>query len=58
MAWVSLPDLQVHRSEQRYEHVRPGVVRFSSDDFVADLELDAHGLVRTYPQLARRVADT
>jgi uncharacterized protein len=58
MAWVSLPDLDVHRSEQRYEHARPGVVRFSSDDFVADLELDAHGLVRTYPQLARRVADT
>ena len=58
MAWVSLPDLSVHRSEQRYEHVRRGLVRFSSESFVADLELDAEGLVRVYPRLARRVADT
>jgi hypothetical protein len=58
MAWVSLPDLTVHRSEQRYEHVRPGRVRFSSGDFAADLDVDADGVVLTYPQLARRVADT
>jgi hypothetical protein len=58
MAWVSLPDLAVHRSEQRYEHLRPGLVRFSSGDFAADLEVDAAGLVLTYPHLARRVADT
>jgi hypothetical protein len=57
MAWVSLPDLKVHRSEQRYEHLEPGRVRFSDDDgFTADLELDADGLVITYPGLARRVA--
>jgi uncharacterized protein len=58
MAWVSLPDLAVHRSPQRYEHLRPGVVRFSSldDDFTADLELDADGLVVRYPRLAERVA--
>jgi uncharacterized protein len=58
MAWVSLPDLTVHRSPQRYEHLRPGVVRFSSldDDFTADLELDADGLVVRYPRLAERVA--
>jgi hypothetical protein len=54
MAWVSLPDLKVHRSEQRYEHLAPGRVRFSSDGFTADLELDANGLVVTYPGLARR----
>ena len=24
MAWVSLPDLAVHRSQQRYEHLAPG----------------------------------
>jgi uncharacterized protein len=58
MAWVSLPDLNVHRSPQRYEHLAPGLVRFSSGDFVADLEVDSEGLVVTYPQLARRVADT
>jgi uncharacterized protein len=57
MAWVSLPDLKVHRSEQRYEHLEPGRVRFSDDDgFTADLELDADGLVITYPGLARRAA--
>jgi hypothetical protein len=56
MAWVSLPDLKVHRSEQRYEHLQPGLVRFSSDGFVADLELDGDGLVVAYPGLARRVS--
>jgi len=57
MAWVSLPDLAVHRSPQRYEPVRPGVVRFVAldGDFTADLELDADGLVVVYPRLARRV---
>jgi hypothetical protein len=54
MAWVSLPDLKVHRSQQRYEHLAPGRVRYSSGDFSADLELDADGLVLVYPGLARR----
>jgi hypothetical protein len=58
VAWVSLPDLEVHREEQHYEHVRPGVVRFSSEGFTADIEVDADGLVVAYPQIARRVADT
>jgi uncharacterized protein len=59
MAWVSLPDLTVTRSGQRYEHLRPGVVRFSDDGgFTADLELDADGLVLTYPRLAHRVSDS
>ena len=58
MAWVSIPDLAVHRSPQRYEHLRPGAVRFISldSDFTADLELDADGLVVRYPRLADRVA--
>jgi hypothetical protein len=56
MAWVSLPDLAVHRSMQRYEHLAPGRVRFSSDGFEADLELDEDGLVVVYPGLARRVS--
>jgi uncharacterized protein len=57
MAWVSVPDLGVHRSPQRYEHVRPGVVRYVAldGDFTADLELDADGLVVRYPRLAERV---
>jgi hypothetical protein len=58
MAWVSVPDLAVHRSPQRYEHLRRGVVRFASldGDFTADLELDSDGLVIRYPQLAEHVA--
>jgi hypothetical protein len=57
MAWVSVPDLKVHRSPQRYEHVRPGVVRYVAldGDFTAELELDADGLVVRYPRLAERV---
>jgi hypothetical protein len=58
MAWVSVPDLKVHASPQRYEHVRPDVVRFLSldGDFTAELELDDDGLVVRYPRLAERVA--
>ena len=59
MAWVSVPDLGVHASRQRYEHLRtvPGgaLVRFSSGDFSADLTVDAAGFVVDYPQLGRRV---
>jgi len=59
MAWVSVPDLVVHASPQRYEHLRPGIVRFVSrdDDFRADLELDGDGLVVRYPRLAERVSE-
>jgi hypothetical protein len=59
VAWVSVPDLVVHPSRQRYEHVRPGVVRFTDlglhEGFTAELELDADGLVLVYPELAARV---
>jgi hypothetical protein len=61
MAWVSLPDLTVHPSRQRYVSP-PGVaetmiVRFESLDspFTADLTFDADGLVIDYPQLGRRL---
>lgn len=62
MAWVSAPDLGLHPSRQRYEHVRRSergaVVRYVGEDpaFVGDLELDADGLVLQYPELARRAA--
>ena len=57
MAWVSLPDLKVHRSQQRYEHLAPGRVRFSDDEaFTAELEVDDDGIVVAYPGLARRVS--
>jgi uncharacterized protein len=62
MAWVSIPDLRVSASKQRYEHVRSGnggaTVRFLELDseFTAELELDQAGLLVFYPALSRRVA--
>jgi hypothetical protein len=60
MAWVSVPDLTVHRSLQRYRHLRTtpdgAVVRFASDDFTADLLVDADGFIVDYPRLARRIS--
>ncbi len=63
MAWVSAPDLGLHASRQRYEHVRRepagSVVRYvdlgAHDGFESELELDAEGFVVVYPGLARRV---
>jgi hypothetical protein len=64
MVWISVPDLGVHTLHQRYEHVGANsdgaTVKYASmedgrETFTADLELDAEGLVRHYPGLARRV---
>jgi hypothetical protein len=62
MAWVSVPDLGLHPSRQRYEHIRRdsdgATVRFrelEGDGFEAELVLDRDGLIVVYPQLARRV---
>ena len=61
MAWVSVPDLSLHRSEQRYEHVRrsphEAVVRYIGRDhsFVGELLLDRDGFVERYPGLAERI---
>jgi uncharacterized protein len=58
MAWVSVPDLSVHRSEQRYEPIDGTTVRYVSAqrDFVAELQLDTDGFVVRYPELGERVA--
>jgi len=62
MAWISVPDLGVHPSRQRYEHVGRRedrlVVRYVGEHrgYVVELELDEDGFVLLYPQLARRVA--
>jgi hypothetical protein len=62
VAWVSVPDLGLHASRQRYEHVSRrddgAVVRYVSLDgeFRANLEVDEDGLVVEYPHLARRVS--
>lgn len=58
MAWVSVPALEVLRSEQRYEPLLPGRVRFVGldDGFTAELGLDEHGFVTRYPGLAERAS--
>jgi hypothetical protein len=56
MAFVEVPSLQVDRSEQRYEPLEPGVVRFTSGSFTADLVFDDDGFVVLYPGLAERVS--
>jgi uncharacterized protein len=58
MAWVSVPDLGVHRSAQRYEPIDAHTVRYVSldSDFRAELELDDDGLVVRYPRMAERLS--
>jgi hypothetical protein len=57
MAFVSVPDLTVRASRQRYEPIDDHHVRFVSldSDFVSELELDDEGLVVRYPRLAELV---
>jgi hypothetical protein len=62
MVFVSLPDLGVQVVEQTYRTVSPlddatghAVVEFRSDDFVAELVVDADGIVVTYPGIASRL---
>jgi hypothetical protein len=63
MAWVSVPDLAVSPSEQRYRFIRAGgdrrIVRYEGKhrSFVGDLELDTDGFVIYYPQLAHRLGE-
>jgi hypothetical protein len=57
MAWVDVPSLEVIRSGQRYEPIDERRVRYVGldDGFTAELEMDAHGFVVHYPELAARV---
>lgn len=63
MAWISVPDLSLHLSPQRYTYLRTlsagqRVVQFEttgeSDDFIAEIVYDADGLVIDYPGIATR----
>lgn len=55
MRFVSVPELEVVDSAQRYEPLGDRRVRFRSGDFVADLEFDEDGFVVRYEGLAERV---
>ncbi len=60
MAWISVPDLSVIPSRQRYTFVRGdelmSIVRYesASRDFVAELLFDEDGLVVDYPGIGHR----
>lgn len=63
MAFVDVPDLRVTCAVQRYAHLRTrgsgrgegAFVRFRSDGFESELELDGEGLVVDYPGLGHRL---
>lgn len=60
MAWVSVPDLTVHASRQRYTPAGRADggdvhIRFASDGFATTITFDGDGLVRHYPDLAARM---
>jgi hypothetical protein len=54
MRWVDVPSLEVTESEQRYEPLGNGVVRFRAASFTADIQFDEYGFVVDYPGIARR----
>jgi uncharacterized protein len=55
MRFVSVPDLRVVESQQRYEPLGGRSLRYRSGDFTAELEFDDDGLVVRYEGLAERV---
>jgi len=61
MAWVSVPDLSVSPSVQRYEHIERtehgSRVRYVGEHrgFVGELTFDTDGFVTHYPELAERI---
>ena len=61
VAWVAVPDLEVQTATQQYES-GPAVagggaqIRFQAGSFVEDIEVDADGLVVSYPSIGRRIA--
>ena len=55
MAFVTVPDLSVTRSEQRYTPLGDGRVNYASGDFSADIHFDGDGLVRLYEDYLERL---
>jgi uncharacterized protein len=64
MVWISVPDLSIHASPQRYTFLErrsdeQRLVRFEAvgegEDFIADVQFDSDGLVVDYPGIASRI---
>jgi hypothetical protein len=55
MRFVRVPELDTVLSEQRYEPLGGGVVRYSSGSFTADIEFDVDGYVVDYRGFLQRV---
>lgn len=54
MRWVDVPSLEVTASEQRYEPLGNGLIRFRSLSFTADIRFDENEFVIDYPGIARQ----
>lgn len=54
VVWVLVPSLTVVPAEQTYTALEGGNVRYSSEGFSADLQLDPEGYVLHFPGLAKR----
>src|SRR5215210_6901815 len=52
MTFVAVPSLEVSRSDQRYEPLASGAIRYRSGTFVAVIEFDEDGFVTSYEGLA------
>jgi hypothetical protein len=55
VAWVLVPSLLVLPAQQVYTALSASRVRFASEGFTADIDLDADGYVAHYPGLAEQV---
>jgi hypothetical protein len=55
MRFVRVPELDTLLSEQRYEPLGGGVVRYSSGAFTSDIEFDEDGFVVDYRGFLQRV---
>ena len=55
MQFVSVPELQVTESNQRYEPLGRRRLRYRSGSFAAELDFDDDGIVVRYEGLAERV---
>jgi uncharacterized protein len=56
MSWIDVPSLAVRLSQQRYEPLAAGRVRYREGSFAASIEFDDEGFVTYYPGLAERIS--